>query len=195
LKINQVPFLLALLLGLLLPAFDARSFYDPSQGRWVNRDPLGAEVSTIDVLATPDLQEPGGFMSDFPLLPFEAWGGANLYGFIENNPNSFVDPFGLTSIHAQVAVAAARGDVLALQSLLATGQLNAAQTALAQATINKYRSTAIQWITRNCRGGIGREFPSQFYNQTLEQIRRAAQSGDRAARKAWKLLNDKRFEK
>ena len=40
-------------------------FYDPGQGRWLNRDPIG---------------EPGGL---------------NLYGFIENNPINFVDYLGL----------------------------------------------------------------------------------------------------
>ncbi len=40
-------------------------FYSPALGRWINRDPLG-----------------------------EA-GGINLYGFVGNNPISFVDPYGL----------------------------------------------------------------------------------------------------
>jgi uncharacterized protein RhaS with RHS repeats len=63
-KTTQIPFLLALMLGLLLPAFDASSFYDPSQGRWVNRDPMGES------------------------------GGLNLYGFTGGDPVNKVDPSG-----------------------------------------------------------------------------------------------------
>jgi RHS repeat-associated protein len=43
-------------------------FYDPTLQRWLNRDPI-----------------------------FEA-GGINLYGFVENNPVSSMDPFGLEGI-------------------------------------------------------------------------------------------------
>jgi RHS repeat-associated protein len=40
-------------------------FYNPATGRWLNRDPLGEH------------------------------GGLNLYGFVNNNPNSYLDPLGL----------------------------------------------------------------------------------------------------
>jgi len=40
-------------------------YYDPSTGRWVNRDPI------------------------------EEWGGKNLYSFLGNEPTHYVDPFGL----------------------------------------------------------------------------------------------------
>lgn len=40
-------------------------YYAPGMGRWMNRDPLGHE------------------------------GGLNLYGYVENSPMDFVDPFGL----------------------------------------------------------------------------------------------------
>ena len=64
-----------------------------------------------------------------------------------------------------------------------------------QAAINRLNSTALQWIARNCRGSIGREFPSQLYNKTLEQIKQLKDAGDEAAKKAWKLLHDGRFRK
>ncbi|MCI5142391.1 MAG: RHS repeat-associated core domain-containing protein, partial [Candidatus Electrothrix sp. ATG1] len=46
-------------------AYYGYRFYSPSVGRWINRDPIG-----------------------------EA-GGINLYGFVQNNPIIFWDPFGL----------------------------------------------------------------------------------------------------
>jgi RHS repeat-associated protein len=69
-------------------------FYDPATQRWLNRDPIGEE------------------------------GGVNLYGYVGNNPVDNVDPLGLSSIHVQVAVAIAKGDLVAPESLLATGMLS-----------------------------------------------------------------------
>jgi len=48
----------------------------------------------------------------------------NLYGYMGNNPVDNVDPLGLSSIHVQVAVAIAKGDLVAPESLLATGMLS-----------------------------------------------------------------------
>jgi hypothetical protein len=57
---------ITLLIGLCcLWNLSVAAFYNPEQGRWVTRDPLG-EV-----------------------------GGMNLYAFVGNNPVNWVDPFGL----------------------------------------------------------------------------------------------------
>jgi len=53
------------LLALVGFDFHAEGFYDPTQQRWINRDPLGEE------------------------------GGSNLYGFVNNNPLYYLDPDGL----------------------------------------------------------------------------------------------------
>ena len=42
---------------------------------------------------------------------------------------------------------------------------------------------------------INREFPSEFLNFTKAQILELAKQGSAAAKKAWKLLNDGRFDK
>src|SRR5689334_7907191 len=49
-------------------------YYNPSTGRWPNRDPIGE------------------------------WGGVNLYGMVENNPISLIDYWGLwtTPAHEQI---------------------------------------------------------------------------------------------
>jgi RHS repeat-associated protein len=51
------------------------------------------------------------------------------------------------------------------------------------------------WIGQNCLGSINREFPGQFRDKTLKEIQDSAKSGDSAAKKAWKLINDNRFKK
>jgi hypothetical protein len=60
------PTLLAVVLFTLLVAHTALAVYDPSTGRWLQRDPIG-----------------------------EA-GGINLYQFVGNNPLGYVDPTGLS---------------------------------------------------------------------------------------------------
>ncbi len=57
--------MLALLLG---GSYVAQAFYDPTVGRWINRDPIGER------------------------------GGKNLYRFVNNNPAIWVDPDGLRPI-------------------------------------------------------------------------------------------------
>jgi uncharacterized protein RhaS with RHS repeats len=46
--------------------------YDPNLGRWINRDPI------------------------------EESGGINLFGYVNNNPINFIDPFGLANSGAMV---------------------------------------------------------------------------------------------
>jgi len=46
-------------------SYYGQRYYNPSTGRWLSRDPLGE------------------------------LGGINLYGYVGNNPVSFVDPYGL----------------------------------------------------------------------------------------------------
>lgn len=89
-------------------------FYDPATQRWLNRDPIGEE------------------------------GGVNLYGYVENDPVNGIDPLGLSSIHVQVAVAIAKGDLVALESLLATGMLSPVAAARVQEAINRLNSPAVQ---------------------------------------------------
>lgn len=53
---------------LLVGGYTAQAFYDPTVGRWINRDPIGEH------------------------------GGQNLYGFTLNNPTAWVDALGLSTI-------------------------------------------------------------------------------------------------
>jgi len=55
--------------------------------------------------------------------------------------------------------------------------------------------TAKEIIGRYKKGMINKEFPGQFYDKTIEFIQTAAAKGDREAKKAMKLLTNKRFDK
>jgi hypothetical protein len=93
----------------------ASAFYDPSLGRWLNRDPIEEE------------------------------GGSNLYVSVENNPANRVDPFGLQSPQVATGVAIASGDVAQMSSLLAVAGeigLTAAQQAALRAAIARAAAIA-----------------------------------------------------
>lgn len=55
--------------------------------------------------------------------------------------------------------------------------------------------TADQIISKNKRGSIRKEFPSEYLNKTLNEIEKDAKAGKAKAKKAKKLLIDKRFDK
>jgi hypothetical protein len=65
-KTNAGPrWTMLLFLLVCVASFPARAYYDPTIGRWISRDPIGER------------------------------GEMNLYGFVHNNPQRFVDPLGL----------------------------------------------------------------------------------------------------
>lgn len=67
-----------------------------------------------------------------------------------------------------------------------------ARTCDAQGNLDE---TARSFIGRCCKGSINREFPSQWLDKALGEIRAAADRGDRDARKAWKLLSRAEYRK
>lgn len=169
-------------------------------GKWLNRDPLGDDgslaIMTAGLLTKPGSGKANALSDD---EAFSLWSAINrnLYNFVDNNPVNEVDPLGLDP-NTELAVAIARGDTEAIQSILdavADDDVSAAMRKSAQDALNKLRSKAGDWISKQCKGGINREFPDQFRNDTLEDIKNAAKAGDKAAKKAWKLLNDSRFKK
>lgn len=142
-------------------------WYDPASGRYIQSDPIGLE------------------------------GGINTYGYVEGNPLRYIDPLGLVgsidSPSATLRAAIARGDVQQLRNLLEA--LGPEERALAENAITKFESKAGDWIGKSCKGSINREFPGQLRDRTLKEILEASKSGDAVAKKAWKLLNDNRFQK
>jgi hypothetical protein len=89
----------------------------------------------------------------------------------------------------------AKGDIKALKDLLNAGGLSAAGRANVQAAIKRLESTAQNIISKECKGSVLREFPSELLKTTLAELKRLVASGNAPARKALKLLTDKRFRK
>jgi RHS repeat-associated protein len=156
-------------------------------GRWLTRDPIGF----MELDPRPTLP----WMS-VPATSFDYRGQINLYDYVLNNPINYIDPLGLDP-YSELMGAIARGDPDAIDLILDSygDILTDAQQQLGKNAAQKFRSTAKDWIAKQCKGSINQKFPDQFRNDTLAEIKNAAKSGDKAAQTAWKLLNDSRFKK
>jgi len=89
--------------------------------------------------------------------------------------------------------AIARGDVRQIEAVMEA--LGPAEQAAARQAIERLTSTAEQVISKELKGSIYREFPGELRQKTLQEIYEGARAGDKACRKAKKLLNENRFKK
>jgi hypothetical protein len=95
-KINSACVLVTF--AILFTANIASAFYNPSLGRWANRDPLGdiASLPLMTASIAPSFESDGdGETSDEEF--FDTWIdiNRNLYGAMGNNPINSFDSFGL----------------------------------------------------------------------------------------------------
>jgi hypothetical protein len=60
---------------------------------------------------------------------------------------------------------------------------------------NEDNMTANDIISNRRKAGVRREFPGEYLNKTLKQIKKEADAGNARAKKAKKLLQDGRFKK
>jgi len=72
----------------VLVVHSVNAFYDPSLGRWLNRDPLG-DAGHPSYYAAPDRN-----LIREPTNPPETWQGPNLYQFVKNDTLNSTDPDG-----------------------------------------------------------------------------------------------------
>jgi RHS repeat-associated protein len=126
--------------------------------------------------------------------PLGLGGGWSQFGYANQSALLYTDPYGLqTTVDAAIRNALAKGDIAELESLLEAA--NPEQAALIRNGVEKFGSRATDWIAKNCKGSINREFPGQFKDKTVKEILDQSKTGDSVAKKAWKLLNDNRFQK
>jgi RHS repeat-associated protein len=120
--------------------------------------------------------------------------GLNRRIYVNASPLLFSDPLGLeTSVDAAIRNAIAKGDVQELQTLLEAASPE--QSSVIRSALDKFGSRATDWIAKNCKGSVNREFPGELRDKTLKEILDQSRTGDAVAKKAWKLLNDGRFQK
>jgi RHS repeat-associated protein len=155
--------------GTALTRFGARD-YDPLTGRWTAKDPIGFDG-----------------------------GDPNLFAYCANDPINRIDSEGTAdnSVNAQMRQAIARGDADEIANLLDTAGdvLDPKLRQAAQTLLRRLRTSADDLISQECKGSIRKEFPSEYLTKTLEQILKDAKKGVDGAKKAKKLLTDKRFKK
>ncbi|EJB01774.1 RHS repeat-associated core domain protein [Rhizobium leguminosarum bv. trifolii WSM597] len=100
----------------------------------------------------------------------------NAYEYVNSDPLNMIDPLGLCGedFGAQASESSKPSDD--------SGGVQVAETCAA-------------YIQANCLGRIHREFPGEYYDKEIDDVRNAARNGDATARKAIKLMFDKRFQK
>lgn len=163
--------------------------YDPQTGRWLQEDPIGVA------------------------------GGVNLFQYNGSNPTVFSDPFGLdptcpyctaAGVLVGGAVGGLVGTVIAGACTVTSGGVCAAGApvlvqgaatvgatlgAAIGAVFNDDTRTASDVIAKEKKGSVRKEFPGELLDKTVEEIKKLAKEGSKAAQKAKKLLTDRRFDK
>jgi RHS repeat-associated protein len=155
-----------------LVRFGARD-YDASVGRWTGKDALT-------------------YLRSY----------TNRYVYVENGPLDDIDDSGLAldSYSAAIEECLRRPTACqreeCLRALLETDPSRSQRLLALIREQQRQQQLARDLLAREIRGSAGREFPSQHLDKTLEEIMvLARRTRDVAARKALKLLTDKRFRK
>lgn len=142
--------------------------YDPETARWTAKDPI-----------------------------FFGGGQGNLYQYVQNNPVNWIDPLGLWEIEIggikfpliNNFIEPSReplSDAEIAIDLLPIGSVN---------KLTRLSTKATDIISKECKSSIRKVFPGEMLDIALEEIIELANSGDRAAKTAKKLLTDLRFKK
>ena len=161
-----------------------REFQDPNGLIYLRAryyDPTDARFLTSDTVF--------GDMTD-PL-------SQNRYVYCSNNPVVHIDPSGHFAAICAPAVPYVSGEIAALGAAAVgtTIKLVGEVKNFFEARAERENQTAEDIIAKEKKGTIHREFPKQYLDKTYREIKEAARRGDKAAKKAKKLLDDKRFNK
>ncbi|MDQ0815666.1 hypothetical protein QF033_000244 [Bacillus pumilus] len=84
--------------------------------------------------------------------------------------------------------------VLATGAVIVGGMIFSSNSWEAQ-VVKHHKMTANEFISKNRKGKIRGEFPTEYLNKTIDQINKDAKKGIKKARTAKKLLTDNRFKK
>jgi len=190
-------------------------YYDPATGRFTQEDPIGLAggLNAYGFAAGDPINyaDPFGLCPD-GLSPTKAYvcnlvdaiftGAGVLLGALGGGGGGAVAalPTGELAAPVTVTLGAAEGAGLGGVAGPAVGaavtNVLFSQKASPGASAGEEREpTAGEIIAKQKRGSINREFPEQFRSKTAGEIDKLAKTGDKYARKAWKLLRDKRFDK
>ena len=124
-------------------------YYNPSTGRWLNRDILGEEGANL--------------LYGIGFLDLGEGGGVNLYAMEENNPIHFVDALGLQSVPIGLAEAMASGNVAQVEAILAGMGPEDAGYAVAKAWLKRVSKCWAVYgaykalVCNSCKGCVTKE--------------------------------------
>ncbi|HEY9062031.1 MAG TPA: DNRLRE domain-containing protein [Pseudobacteroides sp.] len=108
----------------------------------------------------------------------------NLFAYCLNNPVNYLDPDG------EFAFVLAPLAIIAIKAAAAT-VLTAGAIILTYEAWEKAKDI----IAKHKKGSINQKFPKEYYDKTIGEIEKDAKAGNKNAKAAKKLLNDKDFDK
>ncbi len=187
-------------------------WYDPSVGRFTTRDPFRGFA------ALPQSQNPYVYVYNNPInLTDPSGNSAIVIGIVVVSVGAIVVIGGwviLSTYYFSPYAAQNRANFASGMCELGRGIQNRYNEAMAwpmaivtlgatylsqnMAFASRYtgdKRSADQIIGADKKGSIRSEFPSEWLNKTYDEIKRAAEAGDRVARTAKKLLDSKEYDK
>ncbi|MFD4706720.1 hypothetical protein ACFWM3_17895 [Gottfriedia sp. NPDC058432] len=126
----------------------------------------------------------------------------NGYTYVSNNPIQYIDTNGKSQAGIGIwdepmgsTAGSVAGTAIAVGGGIYVGNKIKAKKAKKVKKVKVNRITADEIISKEKKGSIRKEFPTEWLDNTIEEIEEAAKKGLKNAKKAKKLLTDKEFNK